>query len=160
MVDASAAFVLGVFLAPSLGMYFSQRAVVALQMDSATSLWKGPLPLILGAFGKLVYLMPLMLLVVFVTEPLFHRSVGKLVTGQQLSSSTGSVSMSAHAAWRRFILKACPLIVAVVGLIVGRWELLVAATLLSLLVAAAFVPVLFGHSALYDRWSSTHVSRG
>ncbi len=157
VIDASVALGLGLVLAPSLGLYFSRRAVVALQMDSPASLWKGPIPLILGVFGKLVYLLPLMLVVVLLVEPLFRRSIGKAVTGQRLCASDGAPP-SARASWWRFAFKAGPACIAVLGFVVGSWELLVLACLLSVVVAIAFAPVLFGRAALYDRWVGTDVS--
>jgi hypothetical protein len=52
-LDGALGFALALPLSSTLGLYFSRRAVIALQMDSPTSLWKGPVPLLLGVFGKL-----------------------------------------------------------------------------------------------------------
>lgn len=157
VVDGVAALALALTFSQSLGFYFSSRAVVAFQMDSPTSWWKGPIPLVLGVFGKLVYLLPLACIVVLLAEPLFRRSLGKAVTGLELRCGDGA-TLDATTSWSRFIVKAAPLGAAVAGLLVGRWELLVLAICLAMIVGLGFAPVLFGRRALHDRWVGTSVA--
>lgn len=69
-LDAAAAFALSIVLAPSVGIFFARRAVVTLRIGEPGTLWRGPVPLMIGIFGEVFYLLPLTISLVWLLDPL------------------------------------------------------------------------------------------
>jgi len=114
-IDVLAGAALGLFLSQSrVGIYFAERAVVMLHIGSPGTVWKGPIPMIMGYLGTFVYTLPFALLLVFVIEPAIGTSPGKKLM---------RVTPPAHISWRVAMRRTMPLWGLVVALLVGSWQL-------------------------------------
>lgn len=157
-VDATVALGLGLLLSSTLGLYFSSRAVVALEMDSPESVWKGPVPLVLGVFGKLVYLMPFVIFLVLALEAVVDRGPGKALLGLRVSPA-GAGGRERAPVLGRAVVRAGPWGVVAAGLVLGRWEPMALGAAGSLLLLLCFAPVLAGRRSVYDRALGLDVTR-
>lgn len=138
-------------------MYFARAAAETFAVGSDTTVWKGPIPLVLGMVSPISYGYAFALVLVLVPEWLSGASVGKLVTRSVVASADGSAASGARRL-RRFLIKTSGAWLFCVALLARRWELVVVAALASLIV---FVGVLLGlgpsRATLHDRWSATRV---
>jgi hypothetical protein len=153
--------VLGLVFSSGIGTFFARRAVVMLKIDEPGSIWKGPVPLMLGAIGDLVYLLPLALLVTWSLD-LTGSTIAKRLLGLQVRDAHG-MRPSASRSWSRSALRTVGLWGCTLALIVGRWELAAAAIAAWLVVIAGMLLALGPASlAWHDRVTGTsvvHVSR-
>lgn len=76
-VDAGIALTLSAISAVPLGQWCAQRAVLALAIDDPSSWWRGPLPLVLGILGTVVYSLPFTILAVGASRLAFGRTPGE-----------------------------------------------------------------------------------
>ena len=116
-VDGAAALLLALLMGRTLGPFFASRAVITLRIDDPESLWKGPIPMVLGIVGEVAYLLPLTLTLILLAEPLTGRTPGKAVTRLVLSPNDDMTR------WRRFAAKGSGPLLCVLGLLIGRWEI-------------------------------------
>ncbi len=157
--DLSVGVVTTLLLRSSLGLFFARRAVVTLRMDAPDSWWKGPVPLILGAFGEFVYLLPFTLFLVWSLDPLTGATVGKRVLGLRVCDEDGQAA-SRQRLWRRSAVQTVGLWGWVLALLTGRWEIALMASLAGGLVLGGSLLMLGPTSrALHDRLSRTSVRR-
>jgi len=153
-VDGLAAGALAALLSSTSGVYFAQRAVETFRIGRPETVWKGPVPMLLGAVSTLAYGVAFALLLVWLTEALFGTSPGKLLVRREIAT------VPRHrwrALWKRFALKASGAWLFCLALALGSWPLVAAAGLATGVVVLGFLPVPFGRQALHDRLASTTV---
>lgn len=112
-VDLMLGLVLAGLLTSSTGHWLSLRAVDALATDDPAGGWKGPLPMVIGMVGSLVYGMPLAVILVTLGELLFAQSVGKALFGLRVVGARPSGRAL------RLILRDAPWWLALGALLVG-----------------------------------------
>lgn len=76
-IDSFLALTLSALSAGILGRWCAERAVLALAIDDPSSWWRGPLPLVLGILGNVVYSLPLTVLAVGASRLAFGRTPGE-----------------------------------------------------------------------------------
>ncbi len=156
-IDAMAGVATAILLSSSLGVFFARRAVVMLRIGDPETLWKGPVPLMLGVVGEVVYLLPFALFLAWILDPLTGATIGKRVMGMRVCDPDGRPS-SRQARWRRSAIQTAGLWGMAVALVAGRWEMAVLATFVGVVMVAGSLLALGPASlALHDRLSSTGV---
>jgi hypothetical protein len=134
-----------------IGRFFAERAVVMLQIDNPASVWKGTLPLILGAFGEVVYTVPFAVLLIVGTEAVFDRSPGKWLSGLRI------VGAEHHATPRQLCGRAAIKLVGawgcVVGLLTGYWP----AAAVGLIFGMVVVASILSSRPLHDAWTGVRL---
>ncbi len=111
-----------------VGIFFAERAVVMLHIGSPGTVWKGPIPMIMGYLGTLVYVMPLAVLLVMLLEPVTGASPGKRLFRLAVVESEDPV-VARRVRWRRAAMQLSPIAGLVVALLVGSWQLALVATI-------------------------------
>ena len=123
------ALVLGLMLSQSgVGIFFAERAVVMLRIGNPDTLWKGPIPMIMGYLGTFVYALPLAILLVMLIEPFIGASPGKMLLHLRAVSEDGAAVPSADR-WHRAAFEATPVLGLVIALLAGSWQIAVIACL-------------------------------
>lgn len=157
IIDLIIALALGLVMSHSIGYFFATRAEVMLLIGHPQSIWKGPVPLILGVIGPLTYVLPLAVLVVMLAEPLFDTSPGKLILKLKIAGLNGD-RPSVRNLWLRHLVKTSPLWLMNLGLITGMWHIAVMAVLVfAVLVAGFFLSLGLERLAWHDKISRTSV---
>jgi len=158
-IDAGVGFAASLVLASTAGMFFARRAVVTLRIGEAGTLWQGPLPLMLGIFGEIVYLLPFTLLVAWTLDPLTGATIGKRVCRLRVRTRDGQTP-DARAFWRRTVIFTVGFWGWTLALLIGRWEIAALASAGGLIAFAGTFPTLGSRSlAWHDRLTGTHVQR-
>lgn len=156
-IDAAAGFAASLALASTLGMFFARRAVVTLRIGDADTLWKGPLPLMLGVFGEVVYLIPFTFLLAWILDPLTGATVGKRLLRLRVRQDDDQPA-SRQRLWRRSAVQTVGLWGWTLALLTGRWEPAAFASLAGTVVLVGCVAALGPASrTLHDRLSGTTV---
>jgi len=141
----------------TIGMYFARRAVVTLRIGEPGTWWTGPLPMVLGAVGEVVYVLPLACGCVWLVEPLTGATIGQRVTGVR-AGSVDARPPSRSRLWLRHVLLAAGFWGWTAALVSGRWQIAAAGTLVSILVAGGMASALgAARASLLDRVSGTRV---
>jgi len=96
-----------------VGYYFATRAVVTLHIGDPNSIWKGPIPWLMGIFGTYVYTLPFAFFLVF----LFRAIWSKLTSRVILAAGFGGMTLA-------FVL--------------GSWQLLVFSLGIGIIVLLGF----------------------
>ncbi len=150
VVDAALGFLLGLALASTpLGYYFSARAVVLLRIGESGTWFQGPVAMVIGMFGELVFLLPFVLALALLPEAIGGRGLGKRVCALRIVGAPGALA-------KRYLVKTSPLWLSVWALVSGAWlfeQIAIAAALG--LVLGWLVPSLAGASSLHDRAAGT-----
>ncbi|HUO83642.1 MAG TPA: RDD family protein [Thermoanaerobaculia bacterium] len=158
-IDTGVGVASSLVLASSLGTFFAHRAVVTLRIGQPDTLWQGPLPMMLGAVGEVVYLLPFALFAAWVLDPLTGATVGKRVFGLRVRDAGGQPA-SRQRRWCRSALQTVGLWGCTLALVAGRWEFAVLASLAGSVVFVGSLAALGPQSlALHDRISGTSVCR-
>jgi len=131
-IDLFGGLVLGIALSNTpVGDFFARRAVVMLRIGAPDTLWKGPIPMLMGIAGRFVYVLPVALLAIALCEPLFGNSPGKAILG--LASDADGDRADPHARrWIRTAVRAAPWWGLTVALVTGSWVLALVSALVSL----------------------------
>jgi hypothetical protein len=154
-IDAGIAFAVTLLLSSSVGLFFARRAVVTLHIGDPHSLWKGPLPFILGAIGEIVYLMPFIFLLVWTVDPLTGATIGKRVLRLRVRGTDGQPASNARRWWRS-AMQTAGFWGLTLALLVGSWQLVIVATIAGAIVLAGSLAAAGSSSlALHDRLSGT-----
>ncbi|MEZ5065988.1 MAG: RDD family protein [bacterium] len=170
LIDFLLALALAFLLLESTGEYFAARSVPTLHVGEPGTWWRGPVPLVLGLFGTLVYGFPFAYAAVLGTALLFGRTPGQIVARLEVVEASGESAPTAGAARsgdtatrgatarRRSLLHAAGPIGMTLALVIASWPLLAAAFLFGFFIAteSAFATLAGGRS-LVDRWSRTNV---
>ncbi|MFI5243951.1 MAG: hypothetical protein ACHQQR_01915 [Gemmatimonadales bacterium] len=138
-LDALAALLLGVLLSNTpVGDFFARRAVVMLRIGAPGTIWKGPIPMLMGIAGRFVYVLPVALLAVALCEPVFGNSPGRAMLGLVPGTVDGE-SRSRLQRYGRALVTAAPWWGLTAALLAGSWVLALVFVLaaLALLVNAA-----------------------
>ena len=157
-LDLIAGALVALLLSGTLGRWFAERAVIMLSIGSPDTSWSGPVPMLLGIFGNLVYTMPFSLVIVLLAEALFGAGPGKWLLGMQVAARDGSPA-PARRRLLRWSVKCSGPALLLLALVSG--EGLIAAVGVGALTAALagfFVPLSTGRRALHDRVSGTAVT--
>ena len=107
--DLLLALLLSGLSATSLGRWCARRAVLALAIDDPQSWWRGPVPLVLGILGELVYSLPVTMLLVALSRRAFGHTPGELWWRVPARSET----------WGRWLDDHAPLLLLTLALLVG-----------------------------------------
>lgn len=158
-IDIALALGLAVLLAPTMGRFFAARAVVTLRIGDPSSLWSGPLPLILGTFGEIVYALPFTLLLAWLVGPITGATSGERITRLRICDTSGRpASRTAH--WLRCAIETSGMSGWTLALLTGLWPIAVAASIAwAAIVAGTFATLAPRGRALHDRLSGTMVCR-
>ena len=166
-VDAALALALAVALASSVGWFFAERAVGTLRIGQPGTLWRGPVPMALGAVGELVYGLPFAWALIGALDPATGATAGKRLLGLRVRED-GAEADGAGAGrrgrrwprWRREAVRSVAAWGWTAALLAGRWEPALAASVAGALVAAGSLLALGPERrALHDRLSGTRVVR-
>lgn len=154
-IDAGVAIAATLLLSSSIGLFFARRAVVTLHIGDPHTLWKGPLPFILGAIGEVIYLMPFVFLLVWILDPLTGGTVGKRLLRLRVRRSDGLPASKARR-WFRTALQTAGFWGLTLALLAGSWQLAAIATVAGAIVlAGSFAAAGPSLLALHDRLSGT-----
>jgi len=146
-------------LAWSVGVFFARRAVVTLRIGEPNTLWKGPLPLMLGVVGEVVYLLPFTLLLVWILDPLTGATPGKRLLRLRVRDAEGQ-PISLQRRWYRTAVQTFGLWGLTLALLADRWEIAALAALGGGAVLAGSLVAMGPKSlALHDRLSRTSAWR-
>jgi hypothetical protein len=153
VVDGVAGFLLAAALAPTvLGFYFSSRAVVLLRIGEPDSWFQGPVAMVIGLFGELLFLLPLTLALVLGPEAFGGRGLGKRLCGIRI---TGLRRQSLPV---RFLIKSSPLWLSALALISGWWIVEQVALAVGLgVLLGTLVPAVLGRPSIHDRIAGTRL---
>jgi RDD family len=159
-IDLLIGLVLGVVLSNTVvGFFFAGRAVVMLRIGAAGTIWKGPIPMILGILGPLVYGLPFAILLVLLTEPLIGTSPGKALLGLTIVPCDGGI-LARRQLWRRAIIKATPFWGLTAALLAGSWMLALVFSLVGVVQLAHMALALFTSiRPAHEAWSGTCLAR-
>ena len=159
-VDLLAAAVLGVVLANTgVGFFFAMRAVVMLRIGAPDTIWKGPIPMIMGIIGTFVYTMPFAIMVVQLLEPLIRTSPSKALVGLTIVPTAGGAASRVQL-WRRALIRAIPWWGLTVALLAGSWVLALIFSIVGVLMLGNFLLSLVTPiRPVDDAWSGTCVVR-
>jgi hypothetical protein len=131
-IDLLAALVLGIVLSNTpIGDFFARRAVVMLRIGATDTIWKGPIPMLMGIAGRFVYVLPLALLAVTLCEPVFGNSPGKAMLGLG-RGARGDPATPRARRWSRTLVRAAPWWGLTVALLTGSWVLALVFALVAL----------------------------
>ena len=158
-IDGVFALVIAVLLSSTTGRWFAGRSVVMLSIGSPDTFWRGPIPMMMGILGSLVYGLPFAALLVMLPEAILGVGVGKWAARLRIAAADGS-PVGARTLWLRWCIKCAGLWGMTLALVLG-WSPVAFLTLAaSAVVIAGFLSV-FGHKrlALHDRLSGTVVVR-
>ncbi len=164
VIDFIFAALLALPLSRTLGEWFAERAVVMLAIGSPDTIWRGPIPMALGAIGELVYVLPLAWLLVLMPEIFFGAAAGKWILGIRILPATRVTLRSDRtplvAGFVRWAAKSAGLIAVTLALVLGSGVAAVVAFGVSVSVLAGFVVTVQPKSdALHDRLAGTTVVR-
>ena len=158
-IDAAVGLAATFALASTLGIFFARRAVVTLRIGQPGTLWTGPIPLLLGTIGEVVYLLPFTLWLVWMVDPLTGASVGKRVCGLRVGEVDGRPA-TWQRRWARHAVQTAGLWGWTLALLAGRWEIAVLASVAGVVMwFGALGALCRSRAALHDRLSGSRVWR-
>ena len=128
-----------------------------LRIDEPGTLWQGPVPMVLGILGPLVYLLPAVFLLVLLPEAFYGASPGKFALGMRVRGEEGEPAPAGRR-WLRWGIKTACFWGMTLALITGKWEPAAASIIAGALVLAGFFSTLGpSRQALHDHLSGTAV---
>ena len=156
-VDLILGLILGLLLSKNIGFFFARLAVVMLKIGSPESIWKGPLPMIMGIFSTFFYVLPFSILLVLVIEGFSGASPGKFLFGMRVREKEGAAAAPKTLLFRS-IIKTSGLWGMTISLLIGSWIAAIFSLAAICLILIGFFWVL-GNSkmALHDRISGSGV---
>lgn len=159
LIDGAAGAAAAYLLSTPLGLFFARRAVVTLRIGEPDTFWQGPIPMVLGAFGEFVYLLPFTLLVAWWLDPLSGATLGKRALGLRVRTTEGTPASGARLATRA-VVQTVGVWGWTLALLLGRWELAAVATTAGIAVLAGTLGALGrDRMALHDHLTGTSVCR-
>ncbi len=158
-IDVACGFAATLLLSKSVGVFFARRAVVTLRIGDPHSLWKGPIPFMLGMVGEVVYLIPFVFLLVWAVDPVTGATIGKRAFGLRVRAADGRPARR-EKRWLRFGVETVGLWGWTFALLAGEWQLALLASAAGAAMLAGSLVALGPRSvALHDRLSGTMVVR-
>ena len=162
-IDALVGLLLAMLLSGTTGRWFAGRSFVMLSIGSPDTFWRGPIPMVIGIFGVLVYGLPFALLLVLLPEALFGAGPGKWALGLAVASGDRGQPSDCDAAsprrrWLRWFIKCSGLWCMTLALALGNASIAGLACVASIVVLLGFLPAA-GRAclALHDRLSQTAI---
>jgi hypothetical protein len=154
-IDLAVAIALSLALSSTLGLFFANRAVATLRIGQTGTFWQGPLPLMLGIFGEVAYLLPFVLFITWSLDPLTGATIGKRVLRLRVERLDRQ-PLSRSRRWRRVLIQTVACWGWTLGLLTGVWQLAFFATVAGLIVWLGTLLALGPSSlTLHDRLSAT-----
>lgn len=149
----------GLLLANSgIGFFFASRAAIMLKIDSVDSIWKGPVPMIMGILGPFVYVLPLSILLIMLSEPITGISPGKKILGLKIIPRN-NVILSKKMLWCRSAIKTSFFWGLVLAMLLGNWILALCSVVLGCAVFFNMsLTLLFPIKPIHEALSQTSVS--
>ncbi len=155
VIDATIAFAISIGLSSTVGLFFARRAVVTLRIGDAETIWQGPLPMILGVFGEIVYLMPFILWFAWALDPLTGRTLGKRTLGLEVRLADGAPAPR-RARWFRHVVEASGFWILTLSLLTGSSYLAFLGVMAGTLVALGCLSALGSDArTLHDKLTGT-----
>jgi hypothetical protein len=155
-VDAFLGVLLALLLSNSaVGAFFAERAVVMLRIGSPETIWKGPVPMILGILGTLVYTLPFSMLLILATEPLTGTSPGKAIFKLAIVPDEAARLSRKQLYWRA-ATKTVLFWGLILALLLGSWLAALCFTALGL---AVLVSVFLPFRPIHEAVSHTRLVR-
>jgi hypothetical protein len=134
-VDVIVGLMLGVgFANTPVGFFFATRAVVMLRIGASDTIWKGPIPMLMGIAGTFVYSLPFAFLIVAMCEPLFGFSPAGAMLGR-----TNAAVAPLRERWRRAFIRAAPWWGLTLALLTGSWVLALVFSIVAFVLAGRAV---------------------
>ena len=152
--DFALALLLGFLLLSTVGDWAATRAAQLFRVGEPDSAWQGPVPLMLGAIGNLMYALPLTLLLVLVPEALWGGAAGKSLTGLRVVSMPPA---NTHRLRIRFLIKCAPCLAWALALALAQPWTISVFVLSCLVIVLGSLPLLRHSIALHDRLARTQV---
>ena len=126
-------------------------------IGSPDSLWKGPIPFLLGVIGPFSYVLPLAIWLVLLSEPLFGTSPGKFLFRLKICKTDGKQAKLKEK-WIRHASKTSPLWILILALLVGSWQVAVISVFALVVILPGFFLLLGPQKmAIHDSLSKTGV---
>lgn len=158
-IDAVLALGVALALSSTLGEWFAERAVVTLRIGQPGTWWRGPIPLVLGVFGEVVYGLPFAGLLVWSLAAQTGGTLGKRLLGLRVRDAGGGPAVATQRLGRTAILTV-GLWGSTLALVAGSWQLaLVACSAAAIVLLGTFTALGPAARALHDRLSGTVVVR-
>jgi hypothetical protein len=158
-IDALVGLLLAMLLSGTTGRWFAGRSFVMLSIGSPDTFWRGPVPMVIGIFGPLVYGLPFALLLVLLPEALAGAGPGKWALGLSVAAPDCGEGPRGRR-WLRWIIKCAGLWSMALALVLGSAPVAGLACLLAASVLLGCLPAAAGASlALHDRLAGTSVCR-
>ena len=154
-IDAVAVIVLGMLLANTAGDWAAARTGIVLRVAQPDTFWVGPLPMVLGAIGNLVYGLPLNLLLVLLPEAFEGRGLGKLATRLRVTPLAPDGTTTVLR--RRLLYKCAPCLLALASMLTLQLWLAVLAVAAAIVLFLGALPLLWDSPALHDRLAGTRL---
>lgn len=102
-----------------------------LRIGEPGTIWRGPIPMLMGIAGRFVYVLPLALFAVALCDPVFGSSPGRAMLG--LANETGDDRVISHGQrWLRALAMAAPWWGLTASLLAGSWILALVFVLVAL----------------------------
>ncbi len=116
-IDFVLGLTLGLLLSQTrVGVFFAERAVVMLRIGNPDTIWKGPIPMIMGYLGTLVYVLPLAFLLVALVRPVTGRSPGTALLRVAPNDAKRPL-------WYETAIRTMTLWGLIASLLAGSWQL-------------------------------------
>lgn len=158
-IDVFLGLFVALLMAGTTGRWFAGRSVVMLSIGSSDTFWRGPIPMVLGILGPLVYGLPAALLLVLLPEALLGAGPGKWALRLRIVGGAGETA-HARSLWLRWTVKCAGLWGMAIALAVGEGFAALAALAAGLVVLAGFFAAAGPRRlALHDRLSGAAVFR-
>lgn len=157
-VDMIIGVALGLFMSNSvIGFFFAGRAAVMLKIGSADTIWKGPIPMIMGVLGTFIYVLPLSTLLILSAEPLIGISLGKKILRLKIIPYNNLI-LSKKMLWCRSAIKTSIFLGLVISMLIGSWIVALCSLTLGFIVLCSMVLSLFLYiKPIHDALSQTCV---
>jgi len=157
-IDMFLGGVLGLLLSnTAIGFFFASRAVVMLRIGSADTIWKGPVPMIMGILGPFVYVLPLSILLILLAEPLTGTSPGKRILGLKIILCNNATH-STKKLWARSAIKTIFFWGLVLAMLSGNWAIALCSVVLGCaLLCNMVLTLLFPIKPLHEVFSHTSI---
>ncbi|MFH1865687.1 MAG: RDD family protein [Candidatus Eisenbacteria bacterium] len=157
VLDSLLGLIVALLLAATTGRWFAGRSVVMLSIGSPDTFWRGPMPMLLGILGPLVYGLPFALLLVLLPEALLGAGPGKWALRLRVADESGAPAR-ARSLRLRWAVKCVGLWGMALALVLGKSPAAFAALAATAVVLAGFIAAAGPRRlALHDRLSGTAV---
>jgi uncharacterized RDD family membrane protein YckC len=158
-VDAALGCAVCLLFAKSAGVFFARQAFVTLRIGQPGTWWTGPVPLVLGMFGEVVYFLPFALFLAWLLDPLSGATLGKRLLGIRVRAANGTEA-SLGRRFTRTVVETVGLWGWTVAILLGSWQLVVLAFASGSVVLAGTLLALGRPGlTLHDRLTGTCVYR-